>query len=321
MLSPRQTTSLSPRGEVARHPDDLGDPAGLDLHLVGEIEVEERLVGRAGPDAPVAEQVDEVARVLLAGHEQHLADPEPLQELERVVDHRPAADRQQVLVRDARQLLETRRLAAGADQTLHDGDRHTPARCYSGATAGFPWLVERRGPNAHEPRERSAAATSSSGRGSPSGSGRAGSARSSRRRRSRRRGRARTPAGRRCCPATKPENAAHMMIAAAVMIRPVRSSPWATAVALSQAVVPGLAHPRDEEDLVVHREPEEHREEEDRDPALDLAELVEPEEALPDAVAEEDDEHAVARAATESRLRSTAFSGRRSERNARMSRK
>ena len=41
-----------------------------------------------------------------------------------------------------------------------------------------------------------------------------------------------------CCrptirPATKPENAAHMMIAAAVMIRPVRSSPWATAVSLS----------------------------------------------------------------------------------------
>ena len=96
-------------------------------------------------------------------------------------------------------------------------------------------------------------------------------------------------------PATKPENAAHMMIAAAVMIRPVRSSPWATAVALSAPVVPGLAHPRDEEDLVVHREAEEHREEEDRDPALDLAELVQPEEALADAVAEEDDEHPVGR--------------------------
>ena len=34
-------------------------------------------------------------------------------------------------------------------------------------------------------------------------------------------------------PATNPENAAHMMIAAAVMIRPVCSSPSATAVALS----------------------------------------------------------------------------------------
>ena len=36
------------------------------------------------------------------------------------------------------------------------------------------------------------------------------------------------------------------------------------------ALVPRLAHPRHEEHLVVHREAEEHREEEDRDPALDL---------------------------------------------------
>ncbi len=34
-------------------------------------------------------------------------------------------------------------------------------------------------------------------------------------------------------PATKPEKAAHMIIAAAVMIRPVRSRPCATAVSLS----------------------------------------------------------------------------------------
>ena len=72
----------------------------------------------------VAEQVDELPRVLLAGDEQHLAHAEPLQELQRVVDHRPAADRQQVLVRDARQLLEPRRGPAGADEALH------AARCY-----------------------------------------------------------------------------------------------------------------------------------------------------------------------------------------------
>src|SRR5215218_3186253 len=35
-------------------------------------------------------------------------------------------------------------------------------------------------------------------------------------------------------------------------------------------LVPGLAHARDQEDLVVHGEAEEHREEEDRDPRLDL---------------------------------------------------
>src|SRR4029450_4047690 len=37
--------------------------------------------------------------------------------------------------------------------------------------------------------------------------------------------------------------------------------------------VPLLTHAADEEDLVVHREAEEHREEEHRDPALDLVEL------------------------------------------------
>ena len=51
--------------EVARHADDLRDPAGLDLNLVGEIEVEEHLVAGARTQTAVAEQVDEVAGVLL----------------------------------------------------------------------------------------------------------------------------------------------------------------------------------------------------------------------------------------------------------------
>src|SRR5207248_10543953 len=70
-------------------------------------------------DAAVAEQVDEAAGMLLAGDEQHLADADPLQELKRVVDHRPAPDREQVLVRDARQLGEPGRAPAGTDQALH----------------------------------------------------------------------------------------------------------------------------------------------------------------------------------------------------------
>ena len=122
MLSPRQTTSFSPRSEVARHADDLRDPARLDLHLVGEVEVEELLVADARAHVAVPEQVDELARVLLPGDEQHLAHTRPLQQLQRVVDHRPAADRQQMLVRDARQLLEARRGAAGGDQSLHAAD-------------------------------------------------------------------------------------------------------------------------------------------------------------------------------------------------------
>ena len=56
--------------------------------------------------------------VALAGDEEDVPDPRQLEQLERVVDHRPAADREQVLVRDARQLAEARRLAAGADEAL-----------------------------------------------------------------------------------------------------------------------------------------------------------------------------------------------------------
>ena len=61
-------------------------------------------------------------------------------------------------------------------------------------------------------------------------------------------------------------------------------------------LVPGLAHPRHEEDLVVHRQPEQHREQEDRDPAFDLRELVQAGECVAEAPLEEDDEHSVARA-------------------------
>ena len=107
--------------EVARHPDHLGDPAGLDLHLVGQIHLEERLVGRPRAHPPVAQQVDEIARVLLSRHEQHLGDTGPLEELERVVDHRPAADRKQVLVGHAGELLEPRGSPTGADQSLRHG--------------------------------------------------------------------------------------------------------------------------------------------------------------------------------------------------------
>ena len=59
--------------------------------------------------------------------------------------------------------------------------------------------------------------------------------------------------------------------------------------------VPLLAHAREQEHLVVHRQAEQHREQEDRDPALDLRELVQAGERVADAPLEEDDEHAVAR--------------------------
>ena len=118
MLSPSTTTSGAPAGEVPRHADDLRDTAGLRLDLVGEIELEDRVAAAAWSESAVTEEVDHLPGVALARDEQHLRDPSELEELERVVDHRPAPDRQQVLVRDARQLAEACRLAAGADEAL-----------------------------------------------------------------------------------------------------------------------------------------------------------------------------------------------------------
>ena len=119
-------------GEVPRHPDDLRDPAGLGLHLVGEVELQQRLVRAARRQASVPEQVDHLPRVALAGDDEHLVDPGQLEQLQRVVDHRPAADREQVLVRDPRQLPEPRRLTTRADESL----RHARDRSPTGAPGG-----------------------------------------------------------------------------------------------------------------------------------------------------------------------------------------
>ena len=118
-------------GEALGHADDLRDPAGLDLHLVGEIRA--RTAASTAPRSlhpPVSEQVDQLAGMALAGDDHHLADACELQQLQRVVDHRPAADRQQMLVDDARQLAQPRRLAAGRDQSLclHAGADATAGR-------------------------------------------------------------------------------------------------------------------------------------------------------------------------------------------------
>ena len=120
-------------GEALGHADDLSDPTGLDLHLVGQIQVEQRRVGAALLHLPVAEQVDQLTGVALAGDDHHLPDAGELQQLQRVIDHRPAADRQQVLVDDARQLAEPRRLAACRDQSL---DLHAAADATAGPARG-----------------------------------------------------------------------------------------------------------------------------------------------------------------------------------------
>src|SRR5205085_11323180 len=87
------------------------------------IEIEQELAAAAFLDAAVPEQVDELTRMLLPGHEQHLADSEPLEQLEGVVDHRPASNRQQTLVCDACELGEPGCGPARATEAFHRGDR------------------------------------------------------------------------------------------------------------------------------------------------------------------------------------------------------
>ena len=65
-----------------------------------------------------AEEVDHLPGVTLAGDEEDVPDAGALQQLQRVVDHRPTSDRQQVFVGDAGQLAEASGLPARADEAL-----------------------------------------------------------------------------------------------------------------------------------------------------------------------------------------------------------
>ena len=82
-------------------------------------------------------------------------------------------------------------------------------------------------------------------------------------------------------PAANPPKTATMISAAPVMIRAVEPDPErhrAGGVAGGREPLPD---PAEQEDLVVHREPEEHREEEERHPGLDRIHLLEAEELVP----------------------------------------
>ena len=52
--------------EVLRHPDHLRDAAGLRLHLVRQIELEDRVAASARREPTVAEEVDHLAGVALS---------------------------------------------------------------------------------------------------------------------------------------------------------------------------------------------------------------------------------------------------------------
>ena len=99
--------------EVARQPDRVGDPERAALVAIGQVEPEMRAV---------TEQLDDVADALAADDDHHLADAHPGERLDRVVDHRPVVDRQQVLVGDDGEREEPRRGPTGEDDALHRGE-------------------------------------------------------------------------------------------------------------------------------------------------------------------------------------------------------
>ena len=87
-----------------------------------------------------------------------------------------------------------------------------------------------------------------------------------------------------------------MISAAPVISRAVEPTPKDDRVVVSPRLRVALADPAEQEDLVVHREPEQHREEEQRHPRLDDVDLLEAEQLGADALLEDEHEQAVGRA-------------------------
>ena len=110
MLSPRTQQNASLPTKSRARPIAWAMPERAALVAVRQVEPEV---------PPVAEQLDDVADALAADDDHHLADAHRRERLDRVVDHRPVVDRQQVLVGDDREREQPRRGPAGKDDALH----------------------------------------------------------------------------------------------------------------------------------------------------------------------------------------------------------
>ena len=85
-----------------------------------------------------------------------------------------------------------------------------------------------------------------------------------------------------------PANTATMIAAAPVMMPAVEPTPKITASPVSPRLVVALADPAEQEDLVVHRETEEHAEHEQRQPGQDAFDLGETEQVRADTLLEDE---------------------------------
>ena len=141
MLSPSTTQNAIVGDEVPREADRMGDAQRATLVAVGQVEAELVTIGQ---------QLHDVADAAAAKDDHHLADAHLAQRLDRVIDHRPVVDRQQVLVRDTRQRSEARAVAAGEDQSLHDADELAEPRSRMAASSSVCAHVDAA---IHEPRD------------------------------------------------------------------------------------------------------------------------------------------------------------------------
>src|SRR5262245_10083241 len=98
-------------GERSRQRQSVGDPALAFLVRIGDF---------VEPVLPaVAEEPEELAGVIAAGDDEDVAQAGVREGLQRIVDHRPVVDRQQVLVGDLGEWEQPRSHPPGEDDALH----------------------------------------------------------------------------------------------------------------------------------------------------------------------------------------------------------
>ena len=96
--------------EIASQADRVGNPQGAVLVAIGQVQAEMRAIGQ---------ELHDIADTLAAHDHHHLADAHPGQGRDRVIDHRPVVDREQVLVGDNRQREQAGGGSAGEDDAFH----------------------------------------------------------------------------------------------------------------------------------------------------------------------------------------------------------
>ncbi len=106
----------------------MGDAQGSALVAVRQVQPEMLAVG---------EQLDDVTDALAADDDHDLGDPHAGQRGDRVVDHRPVVDRQQMLVRDDCQREQARGGAARENDSLHRASKKRVPKSLAGPYGRF----------------------------------------------------------------------------------------------------------------------------------------------------------------------------------------